>query len=661
VIAAVGLLPKLAVFVVAMLVGGSVAFVAASAISREPLAPTAGEAPGVLGEAPAQEPGDDPISVAFDLVAAGQEPGVVAGLPPDDLALAAAALLDSSPVTDLNPLGFPRIPPTSQFDGGPFANANCTLAAGAMLARLGWGIVTTGTILRTLQDDQVGGTGLDDLGTALWRGYGVVPQRGLLSPAQLKSLLAAGYGVVIQGVYGVIPGPLRLQAGFTGPHAIYLDGYFPGSGGSQPAYYVIDPLGRPSAGYQGDWWPASIVDDFGLALGHPTRIAASWVFPPGGSPPDVGLVDVPPIPASGGDTPVDSPTPTPDPSASVPPDVVGPVLPEPGDVTVVTPSPGGGVVTPASVGEWVLIPHLLICLTSPPPPGCPGGVEGVFELPPGPILELPLGPKVNVDFVDSSQANVALVGYSVDPNGSAEVRYWREGPSPTTIQATPPWFSMNVFGKVVSVARLDVLASSTYHFQVVAGNGIFSSSSPVGTFTTADGVATFDIALAEVAQPVFDFGFGLSPYIRLATDGLAPPLEPCLAWTNAICQVLPGAFDPTTTVRCSGVADFGGRDLCLGRVDPVAGPTPLVCRQAVVSYELTGIDGTGVLVRAFPGEHGLLPDGGVTMAGILEAEGPPGTGSVSVGCLAPGMTYTIVLDAVGDDRGILAFRELATP
>src|SRR6478752_10429999 len=183
-----------------------------------------------------------------------------------------------------------------------------------MLARLDRGIVTSGTVMRGLQDDQDGGTGLNDLDTALFRGYGVTFPYGLLRPKQLKDLLASGYGAVVQGLYGEIPGPIRLQKNFTGGHAIYLDGYYPGNParGIPEAYYVIDPLGRPHGGYQGDWWPASIVDDFALAWGG-TRIAAMWAFPPGGVPPDVVGPDVLPIPPD----PVEPvATPTPEPTAS---------------------------------------------------------------------------------------------------------------------------------------------------------------------------------------------------------------------------------------------------------------------------------------------------------------------------------------------------------
>ena len=198
-------------------------------------------------------------------------------------------MLGAQPAAYKNPSGFPRVPPISQFDGGPFQGSNCTLTSGAMIARLAFGIVTSGSTLRTLQDDQEGGTDLNDLNQALWRGYGVSLPTGFLRPDQLKDLLSKGYGAVIQGEYGLIPRGLRLQKDFLGGHAIYLDGYYPGNPvkGIPEAYYVIDPLGRPHSGYEGDWWPASVVDDFATAFGGGSRIPTMWAYPPGGVPPQV--------------------------------------------------------------------------------------------------------------------------------------------------------------------------------------------------------------------------------------------------------------------------------------------------------------------------------------------------------------------------------------
>ena len=147
----------------------------------------------------------------------------------------------------LAPTGYPRVVPITQFDGGPLAGSNCTMASGAMLARLGFGIVTTGSGLRSLQPDQVGGTSLADLEVSIEK-YGVRFNRAPLTPLQLRAVLYAGAGAVIQGNYGVIPYDLRLQKDFTSGHAIYLDGFRPASAAGPAAYYVIDPLGHPLDG-----------------------------------------------------------------------------------------------------------------------------------------------------------------------------------------------------------------------------------------------------------------------------------------------------------------------------------------------------------------------------------------------------------------------------
>ncbi len=129
------LLPKLAVFVVSSLIGGVLAFVIVSAINKPEPVSAATERPAFSADAAPDTPGAAGGPSAFDLTRQTGTP--VGTLPPTDLSLAAAALLDNKPVSPLDPSGFPRVAPITQFDGGPFANANCTLASGAMLARLG--------------------------------------------------------------------------------------------------------------------------------------------------------------------------------------------------------------------------------------------------------------------------------------------------------------------------------------------------------------------------------------------------------------------------------------------------------------------------------------------------------------------------------------------
>ncbi|MCJ7710248.1 MAG: hypothetical protein MUQ32_05395, partial [Chloroflexi bacterium] len=74
-----------------------------------------------------------------------------------------------------------------------------------------------------------------------------------------------------------------------------------------------------------------------------------------------------------------------------------------------------------------------------------------------------------------------------------------------------------------------------------------------------------------------------------------------------------------------------------------------------------GIDAESVAIRAFPAVEGVTRDGKMTLEGALEASGALPSGDVSVGCLASGLTYRIVLDAIGDDRGVLAVETVTVP
>ena len=115
--------------------------------------------------------------------------------------------------------GVPRVPAISQFDGGPLQKVNCTMAAAAMLARLAYGIVTTGSQLRSLQPDQEGGTNFGDANVALEKGWGVTVLRGSLTALQMRALSYAGAGLTVSLDYGEVPVGVRLQESFTGGHA----------------------------------------------------------------------------------------------------------------------------------------------------------------------------------------------------------------------------------------------------------------------------------------------------------------------------------------------------------------------------------------------------------------------------------------------------------
>ena len=633
-----GILPKVALFAVMVVVGFVVSSAVVQALQDRSPQSAATEAPDYILAGAPDTPGDSPEPVAFDVEPSGS-PEPLESLSPADLTAAADSVLGAQPAVYKNPSGFPRISPISQFDGGPFQGSNCTLTSGAMLARLGFGIVTSGSTLRGLQDDQDGGTDLNDLNQALWRGYGVTFPTGYLRPDQLKDLLAKGYGAVIQGDYSKIPRSLRLQKDFLGGHAIYVDGYYPGNPDKHipEAYYVIDPLGHPHSGYEGDWWPASVVDDFATAFGGGSHIPAMWAYPPGGVPPKVKDPKVEPIPPGGG-----GPHRTAKPGESAPPSE--PPVIEPGDS--IPPAPP--VDTPfdghPDLGGQILIPILEICLIDPPPAGCPSGVEATFEFNPVSVLQVPPGPTVTVVFVDSDRPNTAIVGFTVDPPGTATVHYWQHDGSPASVLSPASMSSIDLFGTTIELANLPVLASTTYDFQAVAGDGLSVGSSPVGQFTAGNGVEQFDVALSQVASPTFGLQDGLSPYLHLAPQAFAQPLV----------QLADLGGSP-----CSDEISFGGIGYC---ADIVAQPPPdLGCTQAAVTYALAGIDADSVVVRAFPAVEGTTPEGDVSLEGVLEAAGPAPSGQVGVGCLASGLTYHVVLDAIGDDRGILASADVTVP
>jgi hypothetical protein len=622
-------MPKIAVFLIATLIGGSIAYVGAAALNRPQLAPTASEAPEFTMTT------DTGQLAAFDLIDAPQNATILEGMSEGDLGAAADALLDASPPPGTTPLGFPRVPLVSQFDGGPFQGANCTLAAGAMLARLAFGIVTSGSVLRSLQFDFDGGTDLHDLNTALYRGYGAQIHLGGLSAPKMFDMSLKGWGLVIQGNTSFLNPKVKV-APFKGPHAVYIDGAFAGDADTPPAYYVIDPQGRPN--YKGGWWPKDEVEKFAFGFSGTDKIAAAWAFPPGGVPPEVVNPDVPDLPGGEPEEEPDSnASPTPLPSGAGLPEGVEPGdEDEPEQPTLGDPP----VLTPVEVADVDLVPFLTACVVVPPPDGCPDGVEAVFDKPP-PILHVDLGPDITVVSVDSSSPNVAFVAFRVEGSPPVDVTYWQSDGTPPEIDSASAMVSLPIGGQPTFVARLDVLAGTEYHFQVTAGDGIFTSASPIGTFTTGDGVKTFDVALASVANPSFKIETGVSPYVNLAAGGLATPLFQL------------GALSPSA---CDAVIDFGGTDFC----QDSSPPPDVGCTQAVVTYELLGIDASGVLVQAFPTETGEA-EGSPTLDGILEADGPAGSGEVAVGCLASGLTYTIALDAVGDPVGLLASTQVTVP
>jgi hypothetical protein len=564
-----------------------------------------------------------PVFAVFDLVPASPQP-----LQPLEPAVFDRVAQQAAPV-EPNANGIPRVQPVSQFDGSPFQGANCNLAAGAMLAQLGWGIVTRGGILRTLQDDQVGGTDLGDLNTALWRGYGVSPSWGAITPVQLRRLVAAGYGAVVHGLYGVLRPPFNIQPSFKGPHAIYVDAFFPGSASTPAAYYVIDPLHKPHSGYRGAWIPASIVEAFAAALAPNGRVVAAWAFPIGGAPPVI--TDIGPLPAGGGI----SPNPGEPPLDPADPPVTLPE--EPGDATV-TIAPSPPTIDPVVTVGDTRVPTLGVCVILPRPSACPNGITGRY----GRRIQGRPGsqfPTIDVRFVMAPIPNEVLVGFATATPGPVDVVYWPADGSGCALRAGSSSTVSLPGGQTVRVARLSTIATTRYRFQVVAA-GLGGAKSPVGDFTTGAGLKNLGLDLGPIDRPVI----GLDPdsivYSRVKSGSLAPPALRC--------------DSSGTGVRI----EMGGQPYCL---PDERAPAPSTCVGLKVAYELAGVTADQVAVRAIPRVTSRHVDGSPAEETTIEALGPPGAGGVTLGCLTPGMAYDIAIDIPGDPLGPLTTRSITVP
>ena len=368
----------------------------------------------------------------------------------------------------------PRVPAVSQFDGGPLEKVNCVMASGAMLARLAFGIVTTGSQLRALQGDQDGASSYGDLDAAVEKGWGVGFLRGLLTPTQLRALSYAGAGIVVSLDYGAIPADVRVQRSFEGNHSVYVDAFTPNGPDGGPAYWVMDPIGHAWAGYKGGWWPAEHIERAGMSRSG-GRIYATWAFA-GGVIPDRHKI-LPPDAYPGGPTaaPTDA-TATADPMPS-------------GAVDVPADDPDTGT-PPPEVPQWIPIdittnvyiaaptPEGLACTTQPVPPGCPGGIVGVIG--PGTAAD-PTAPPVN-------QIDV-LYGTVIAP-GTVQIVF--DAPSGTTGQLWT-WSSTGIpllqtfaqpatiGSNTVSIATISVDTSGTVSFFATATSPSFSGISTVGT------------------------------------------------------------------------------------------------------------------------------------------------------------------------------------
>lgn len=374
--------------------------------------------------------------------------------------------------------GTPRVPQITQFDGGPLQGVNCTMAAGAMLARLGYGIVTTGTQLRSFQSDQDGGTSLANLEQAMETGWGVHFARGWITPTQLRSILWAGAGAVIQVIYGRVPVSLRNQVDFTGAHSMYVDAFRPTGPDGEAAYYIMDPIGRPDRGYNGRWWPASVVEAAALEFGG-GRIITAWAYAGGVAPHG----PYPTLPPEALPSPEPGETAAPSAPASLPPPEDNPPDYPTGDLVAIPADLVDLFSAGAFSGGSTLVPLFSLCASASPPSFCPIGIPALYPVsasppPTAPPIALPL--TLELLYADSPQPGMERTIFTAPDGIVPTFQFWSS--SGTGSVGTALVEGAILDGKPVWIATFPVQQGG-YHF-VASGMGTGGAGvSPIGTVT----------------------------------------------------------------------------------------------------------------------------------------------------------------------------------
>ena len=449
----------------------------------------------------------DPV-VPFGLTSVpDQTPVVLQALPGDKtIQLVSFVEAGTQPATGggtrpawLLPSGYPRVPPISQFDGGPLASKNCTMASGAMLARLGFGVVATGSMLRAHSGVTEGGTTIHDLQVAI-SAWGVHFNQGALSALQLRALVYAGAGTVVQLTYGDIPVSMRLQAGFTGGHAIYVDGFRPAGADGPAAYFVVDPLGYGS--YRGAWLVADVVEAAAMDFGG-GYIYTAWAFPGGTAP-----TNPPPLPPASYPSPGASPTPgpgvTPGPGATATPSPGPGVTPSPGptlgppplptDNPSVSPPPSGDE-PPAVPPDWWLpsfgdifaggidiSPVLTACIVNPQA-WCPNGIIGIWPTTATAPPTLPPLAPANVGLLYANPIAMGLmqVIFTVPDGATPGLQFWDANSASGPLMAATSVEAAILDGREVQIATFPVQQGVSYDFVASAQAAGLRAISAVAT------------------------------------------------------------------------------------------------------------------------------------------------------------------------------------
>lgn len=403
-------------------------------------------------------------------------PGTPLGPPPENQLIQLVSYNKDAPPPSFGermpwwlPSGIPRVPHITQFDGGPFAGANSVMAAGAMLARLAYGISTTGTQLRSLQSDgRDGGMTLANLEEALQKGGGVGFARGAISPLVFRALMYAGAGAVVIVDYGKVPVALREQSTFLGPHAMYVDAYR--GPGPNAEYYVMDPIGQSWKGYVGAWWPAEALERAAMELSG-GNLVSSWAFAGGVVPHD----NYPSL------QPADYPSSEPqNPRATLPPLGALPYAPRSGDATAnVRAGDDLRPMTPPETAEHMgrrslegvgdIEVFLGVCVTQTPPSFCPPGVRAVYRSSREPLLTPPQQAAplaLDLLYTDVPQPGLQRTIFMAPEGVTPTFSYWPSDGSGPALAAKVE--AVRLGGKQVWMVTVPIPEAGTYNFIALA-------------------------------------------------------------------------------------------------------------------------------------------------------------------------------------------------
>ncbi|HET7182717.1 MAG TPA: hypothetical protein VFI15_10835, partial [Candidatus Limnocylindrales bacterium] len=339
--------------------------------------------------------------------------------------------------------------------------------------------VTTGSQLRSLQSRQEGGTNFDNLNEALEKGWRVKVLHGSLTALQLRALSYAGAGVVLSLDYGEVPIGVRLQASFTGGHAVYVDAFTESGPDGKPAYWVMDPIGHSWAGYKGGWWPAADVERAALAR-NGGWISAAWAFAGGRIPDPRPRLPGTAYPGVDQNQPSQLPSPPPPGVDPMPTDDTVDL----GDPPTGTPPPEtpiiDGVDFDSSVFELDPGTSFAKCAVVPAPSFCPTGIIGIIDLGQPIATSPPRTDDIRLLYADAVAPGTYQIIFETPPDTDGSLFLWT-GTSGDLREATVD--DGFVDGKDVKIATVSLEPNTGFSFFTTATGDGYRAISDVGSMT----------------------------------------------------------------------------------------------------------------------------------------------------------------------------------